>query len=107
MAPNLDEPETSFSSAKYAMVLCAPLLDGGLRTVTFMTETMKVWVVISVVTRDLYCWTYVKSDQRENMEGTPTVTCGTISWYQIMWITWQVSLKCSLSPRIILMNVSV
>ena len=54
----------SISSAEYDMVARAPILEGGLRTVTFKKDTMKVWGMISVITRDLDCWTYVKSDQR-------------------------------------------
>ena len=33
-------------------------------TVTFKIDMMKVWGLIYETTRDLYCWTYVKSDQR-------------------------------------------
>ena len=47
------------------MVARAPILEGGLRTVTFKTDMMKVWEIISVITRDLDCWTYVKSSQRK------------------------------------------
>ena len=60
----MDEPETIFSSDKDEMVACAPILEGGPRTVTFKTDMMKVWGLISVITRDLYFWTYVKSAQR-------------------------------------------
>ena len=55
VAPSLDEPETSFSSAEDEMVACAPIVEGGLRTVTFKTYMMKVWGVIFVITRDLDC----------------------------------------------------
>ena len=51
--PSLDEPETSFLSSEYEMVACAPILEGGLRTVTFKTDMMKVWGLISVITRYL------------------------------------------------------
>ena len=44
--------------------LRAPILEGGLRTVTFKTDNMKVWGLISAITRDFDCWTYVKLDQR-------------------------------------------
>ena len=64
VAPSLDEPETSFLSSKYEMVARVPILEDGLRTVTFKTDMMKVWVMISAITRDLGCWTYVKSAQR-------------------------------------------
>ena len=60
VAPISDEPETSFLSAEDEMVVHAPILGGGLRTVTFKTDTMKVWRLISAIKRDLYCWTYVK-----------------------------------------------
>ena len=53
MAPILDEPETSFSSAEDDMVVCLPILEGVLRTVTFKTDIMKVWGLIYVITRDL------------------------------------------------------
>ena len=55
----MDEPGTSFSSAEYDMVARAPILEGGLRTVTFKTDMMKVWGMISVITGDLDFWTYV------------------------------------------------
>ena len=42
----------------------APIIEDGLKNVTFNTDMMKVWGVISVIMRDLYCWTYVKSAQR-------------------------------------------
>ena len=64
VAPSLDEPETSFSSTEDEMVAHAPILEGGLRTLTFKTDMMKFWGLISVITRDLDCWTYVKSAQR-------------------------------------------
>ena len=64
VAPSLDEPETSFSSSEDEKVACAPIIEGGLRTVTFKTDMMKVWGMISVITRDLDCWTYFKSSQR-------------------------------------------
>ena len=64
VAPSLDESETSFLSAEYEMVAHTPIIEGGLRTVTFKTDTMKVWGMIYVITRDLDCWTYVKSSQR-------------------------------------------
>ena len=64
VAPRLDEPETSLSSAKYEMVAQAPILEGGQRNVTFKTDIMKLWGIIYVITRDLDCWTYVKSSQR-------------------------------------------
>ena len=58
--PSLDEPKTSFSSAKDEMVASALILEGGLRNVTFKTYMMKVWGMIYVITRDLELWTYVK-----------------------------------------------
>ena len=64
VAPNLDEHDTSFFSSKDEIVAHAPILEGGLRTVTFKTDMMKVWGLIYVVTRDLYCCTYFKSSQR-------------------------------------------
>ena len=51
--PRLDEPKTSFWSAEYDMVECAPIREGGLRNVTLRTDMMKVWGLISVITRDL------------------------------------------------------
>ena len=45
--------------------MCAPILGGGLRNVTFKIDMMKVWGLISVITRDLHFWTYVKSAQRK------------------------------------------
>ena len=59
------EPETSFLSAEDEMVARAPILESGLRTATFKTDTMKVWRLISMITRDIDCWTYVKSAQRK------------------------------------------
>ena len=43
------------------MVARAPIIEGGLRTVTFKTDMMKFWGLISVVTRYLDCCTYAKS----------------------------------------------
>ena len=63
VAPILDEPETSFSSADYEMVLRAPIIEGGLRTINFKTYMMKFRGLISVITRDLDCWTYDKLAQ--------------------------------------------
>ena len=64
VAPSLDEPETSFLSAEYEMVARAPIIEGGLRTITFKKYMVKVWGMISVITRDLYFWAYVNSAQR-------------------------------------------
>ena len=65
----MDKPETSFLSAEDKMVVHAPILEGGLRTVTFKTDMMKVWGIIYVITRDLDCWTYVKSSKRTREES--------------------------------------
>ena len=61
---SLGEPDTSFLSAEDEMVARAPIVEGGLRTVTFKTDMMKFWGMISVITRYLDFWTYIKSDQR-------------------------------------------
>ena len=58
----MDEPETSFSSAEYEMVARAPTLEGGMMPVTFKTDMMKVWGLISVIKKNLDCWTCFKSD---------------------------------------------
>ena len=55
VAPSLDEAETSFSADKDKMVAHAPILEGGLFTVTLNTDMMKFWGLISVITRDLDC----------------------------------------------------
>ena len=60
----MDEPETRFSSAKYDMVAHIPILEGGMRIITFETDIMKVKGLISVITRELDCWAYEKSYQR-------------------------------------------
>ena len=64
VAPSLDEPVTRFSSVEDEMVACAPILEGGMMTATFKADTMKVWGLISVIRRDLYCWNHVKSSHR-------------------------------------------
>ena len=64
VSPSLDEPERNFSLAEDEMVARAPILEGGLRTVTFKTVMIKVCGLISVITRYLDCWTYVESSQR-------------------------------------------
>ena len=46
------------------MVASATILESVLRTVTFKTDTMKVWGLISVITRDLDFWNYVNSAQK-------------------------------------------
>ena len=53
VAPILDEPETSFYSDKDEMVALTPIIEGGLRTVTFKIDMMKFWGLVSVITRDL------------------------------------------------------
>ena len=64
VASRSDEPETSFLSSEDEMVVHAPILEGGMMTVTFKTDRMKFWGLISAITRDLDCWNYVKSSQR-------------------------------------------
>ena len=64
VAPKLDEHERSFLSAEDEIIVRLPIIESGLRTVTFKTDTMKVWRLIYVITRDLGCWTDVKSAQR-------------------------------------------
>ena len=61
----MDEPETNFLSAKDEMVVRAPIIGGILRTITFKTDMIKVWKMISVITRDPNCWTYSKLSQRK------------------------------------------
>ena len=63
-APSLYEPDISFLSSEYEMFERVPILEGGLRTVTFKTYMVKVWGLISVITINLDFWTYFKSDQR-------------------------------------------
>ena len=53
VAPSLDEPETSFLSDEGDMAARAPILEGGMRTVTFKTDMMKLWGLICVITREL------------------------------------------------------
>ena len=55
VAPILDEPEMSLSSAKDDMIVHVPVI--------FKADMMKVWGLISVIPRDIDCWTYVKSAQ--------------------------------------------
>ena len=74
VAPSLDEPEMIFLSAEDEMVPRAQILESDMRTATFKTDMMKVWGLISV-------------PRVKDMEGRPTVTCGTIYWDHIMWIT--------------------
>ena len=64
VTPSSDEPAASFSSAEDKMVARALILEGGLSTATFKTDMMKVWGLISAITRDLDCWTYVKGSQK-------------------------------------------
>ena len=64
VAPISDEPATSFLSAEDEMVAPTPIIEGGMRIVTFKTDTMKVWGLIYAITRDIECWNYVKSAQR-------------------------------------------
>ena len=45
VAPSLDAPETSFLSAEYEMVARAPIIEGGMRTVTVKTDMMKSGVL--------------------------------------------------------------
>ena len=60
VAPSLDVPATIFLSVKYEMVARSPIIEGGLRTVTFKKYMMKVWGIITVIMRDLECCTYGK-----------------------------------------------
>ena len=60
----MDKPAKRFLSAEDEMVVHVAIIEGGLRTVTFKTDMMKVWGLISAIARDLDCWTYVKSAQR-------------------------------------------
>ena len=53
VAPSLDKHEARFLSAKYEMIARAPILEGGMRTVTFKIDMMQVWGLIYVITRDL------------------------------------------------------
>ena len=53
VSPSLDEPETSLLSSKDEMVARAPIIEAGMRTVTFKTDMVKVWGMISVITIDL------------------------------------------------------
>ena len=48
----MDKPETSFSSAEDKMVAHATILESGMRTVTFKTDMIKVWGMVSVIIRD-------------------------------------------------------
>ena len=64
VAPSSDESETSFLSAKDEMVARTPILEGGLRNLTFKTDTTKVWGLIYEIMRDLDFWIYFKSAHR-------------------------------------------
>ena len=61
VAPSLDEPDTRFLSSEDEMVARVPILEGGLRTATFKIDMMKVWGLISLITREIDCRYYVKS----------------------------------------------
>ena len=60
VSPSSDEPEMSFSSNEDDMSAQALVFEGDLKTVIFKIDMMKFWGLISVITRDLDCWTYVK-----------------------------------------------
>ena len=68
VASSLDDPETRFSSAEDEMVVRATIIEGGLRTLAFKADMMKVWGLIYVITRDLDLWTYVKLAQSTRYE---------------------------------------
>ena len=65
VAPSFDEPETSFFSAEDEMVAFISIIEGGLRTLTFKIDMMKVWGMISMITIELDFWNYVKSALRK------------------------------------------
>ena len=60
VTPSLYEPETSFSSAEYEMVAHAPIIEGGLMTITFNIHMMEFWGLIYTITGDLEFWNDVK-----------------------------------------------
>ena len=65
VTPSLDEPEMIFSSTEDVMVAHTPIIEGGMVTVTFKIDIVKVLGLISVITGDLDYWTSVKSYQRK------------------------------------------
>ena len=53
VASSFNGIEKSFLSVENEMVVRAPIIEGGVRTVTFKKDMMKIWGLISVIKRYL------------------------------------------------------
>ena len=59
------DPADGWPTQQDEMINRAPILNAaGNRTDTFITDNQRTWVIISEITRDKECWTYVKVAQR-------------------------------------------
>ena len=59
------DPVDGWDTQQDEMIGRAPIVNAaGNRTDTFITDNQRTWVIISEITRDKECWTYVKVAQR-------------------------------------------
>ena len=59
------DPADGWPTQQDEMINRAPIVNAaGNRTATFITDNQRTWVIISEITRDKECWTYVKVAQR-------------------------------------------
>lgn len=60
-----DDPEANYSSKQDELIARAPITDEhGAHTPNYLTDRTRVWELLSELTRDQECWSYVRPAQR-------------------------------------------
>ena len=67
--PEADDPEANYTSKQDHLIARAPIQTAaGAKTATYLSDNSRVWELISDLTRDKDCWSYVRPAQR-NRDG--------------------------------------
>lgn len=62
------DPAEGYDSNQAELIARAPIMDGNNYVQTYLRDREKVWELISDITREMDCWTYVRPAQR-NRDG--------------------------------------
>ena len=66
--PEVDDPATNYNSKQDQLIARAPIRVAGVDDPTYLSDNGRVWELLSDLTRDKDCWSYVRPAQR-NRDG--------------------------------------
>ena len=64
VAADADDPTDNYESKQEELIARAPILTGNAFTPTYLADRARVWELLSEITRNEDCWSYVRPAQR-------------------------------------------